>query len=159
MNNAKKTFISGLNHDASFFAHTKEDNLDALNARVISSSDGKSGSLSNIDGNRKINNLLNNKGSSVVGSLEDVLTNDIYYFVANAAGQSKIFVYKNSSSSILLVLQDSDLESGVTLGFDKDKPVTGISFIDGLLYWTGATGKEPCRINVDRGIKLHNKCH
>ena len=48
MNNAKKTFISGLNHDASFFAHTKEDNLDALNARVISSSDGKSGSLSNI---------------------------------------------------------------------------------------------------------------
>ena len=159
MNNAKKTFISGLNHDASFFAHTKEDNLDALNARVISSSDGKSGSLSNIDGNRKINNLLNNKGSSVVGSLEDALTNDIYYFVANAAGQSKIFVYKNSSSSILLVLQDSDLESGVTLGFDKDKPVTGISFIDGLLYWTGATGKEPCRINVDRGIKLHNNSY
>ena len=77
MNNAKKTFISGLNHDASFYAHTKEDNLDALNARVISSSDGKSGSLSNIDGNRKIENLLVDQNSIVVGSIEDVLTNDV----------------------------------------------------------------------------------
>ena len=161
MNNAKKTFISGLNHDASFFAHTKEDNLDALNARVISSADGKSGSLSNIDGNRKISNSLIEKDAQVVGSFEDPLTNDVYFFTVSSASSnpSKIFVYDNSANAIYLVLSDADLEIGETLGFSKTKPITGINFIDGLLYWTGADGREPCRVNVDRGIKLHHNSY
>ena len=156
MNNAKKTFISGLNADGSFFTHKKDDNVDALNARVVISSEGKSGSLSNILGNREVTNSILPTNAKVVGSFEDPNTNDIYFFVAGSI--SKIFVYKNSSNSILEVLSDADLQ-GFTLGFSSSKPVTGVFFLDGLLYWTGPDNKEPCRINVDRGIKLHNSSY
>ena len=161
MNNAKKTFISGLNHDASFFAHTREDNLDALNARVITSAEGKAGSLSNIEGNRKINNLLAEKDSRVIGSFEDPITNDVYYFTVSSASSSpsKIYVYKNSANAIYLVLSDTDLEDDAKLGFTSSKLITGIYFLDGLLYWTGSVNKEPYRINVDRGIKLHHSSY
>ena len=71
MQNSKKTFIAGLNTDDAFFAHKPDDNVDALNARVISSSEGKSGSLSNIDGNRLISNtslLVGGGDNKVVGT-------------------------------------------------------------------------------------------
>ena len=156
MNNAKKTFISGLNADASNFAHKKEDLVDALNARVILSSEGKSGSLSNITGNRLISNPYLESDSKVVGSFEDVSNNDIYYFTSSSVAD-KIFVYKNSLNAVYLVLSETDLQD-YSLGFSNN-PITGISVIDGLLYWTGGEDKEPCRINVDRGIKIHHSSY
>lgn len=156
MNNAKKTFISGLNADASNFAHKKEDLVDALNARVILSSEGKSGSLSNITGNRLISNPYLESDSKVVGSFEDVSNNDIYYFTSSSVAD-KIFVYKNSLNAVYLVLSETDLQD-YSLGFSNN-PITGISVIDGLLYWTGGQDKEPCRINVDRGIKIHHSSY
>ena len=158
MENSKKTFIAGLNSDDAFFAHKQDDNVDALNARVISSSEGKSGSLSNIVGNRLIPNpslLIGGGDDKVIGTHEDPTTNNVFYFVTKPNGYSYIFMYDASSESIYMVLSDANMESTYTLNFQELEPITAISFIDGLLYWSGVRDREPCKINVERGIKLN----
>ena len=155
MENAKKTFISGLNTDDSFFTHKPEDNLDALNVRVISSADGKSGSLAAVDGTRKIPTPTYGKGK-IIGAYEDPTTNDIFYFYKNLIlNEDYILCYKSKDETVYVVLRNSNLDQDYDLNFDKNKPITGISYIDGLLYFTGIDGREPWRINVDRGIKLN----
>lgn len=157
MENTKKTFIAGLNTDDSNFAHTGQDNLDALNARVISSSEGKSGSLSNVNGTTKIPNYQVNQDTKVIGSYEDPTTNNIFYFLINTVTSvSAIYCYKPDSENIYLVLNDNDLESSYNLNFNEDKPITGIAYIDDILYWTGVEEREPFRINVERGIAANN---
>jgi hypothetical protein len=157
MNNAKKTFISGLNADDSFFSHKKEDNLDALNARVITSKEGKAGSVSNIVGNRLITNTnIVPAGSKVIGVHEDPTTNNIFYFTTNTNGDHRIFCYDELDIKIYVVLADGDFGGTYDLNFSLTKPITGISYIDGLLYWTGPDNKEPSKINVDRGILVHD---
>ena len=161
MENSKKTFIAGINTDDSFFAHTGEDNLDALNARVISSSEGKSGSLSNVNGTTKIPNSQSfSTDTKVIGSYEDPTTNNIFYFLINTSTSGcAIYCYKPEFENIYKVLSDSNLESGYRLNFDKDKPITGIAYIDDILYWTGVEGREPFRINVERGISTNNSLY
>jgi len=157
MENTKKTFIAGLNTDDSIFAQTGQDNLDALNARVVSSAEGKAGSLSNVDGTRRIiNNQSFSQDTKVIGSYEDPTTNDIFYFLVAAYGVSAIYCYKSKLETIYKVLTDSNLSSAYRLNFNKDKPITGIAYIDDLLYWTGVDGREPFRINVERGIATNN---
>ena len=161
MENTKKTFIAGLNTDDSNFAHTGQDNLDALNARVISSSEGKSGSLSNVNGTTKIpNNQSFSSDTKVIGSYEDPTTNNIFYFLINSAtSSSAIYCYKPKLETIYKVLSDSNLESSYNLNFNKDKPITGIAYIDDILYWTGVEDREPFRINVERGIYTNNSLY
>ena len=158
MQNSKKTFIAGLNSDDSFFAHKAEDNVDALNARVISSSEGKSGSLSNIVGNRLIQNpelLFGGGDNKVIGTYEDPTTNNVFYFVTKTSGYSYIFMYDAEAEGIYKVLEDANLVGTYPLNFQVLEPITAVSFIDGLLYWSGVKDREPCRVNVERGIKLN----
>jgi hypothetical protein len=157
MENSKKTFIAGLNTDDSFFSLTGQDNLDALNARVISSSEGKSGAMSNVNGTRKIPQTQSTKNTKVIGSYEDATTNNVFYFVVNTDdNSSSIFCYKPKQENIYKVLSDSNLSSSYKLNFNVEKPITGIGYIDDILYWTGVDGREPFRINVERGIATNN---
>ena len=57
---------------------------------------------------------------------------------------------------IYVVLADGDFGGTYDLNFSLTKPITGVSYIDGLLYWTGPDNKEPSKINVDRGILVHD---
>tara|TARA_R110002049_G_scaffold76993_10_gene197333 strand:- start:5181 stop:10421 length:5241 start_codon:yes stop_codon:yes gene_type:complete len=158
MENTKKTFIAGLNTDDSKFAQTGQDNLDALNARVVTSAEGKAGSLSNVDGTRFIPNYQSfSRDTKVIGSYEDPTTNDVFYFlVVGDTGASVIYCYKSKLETIYKVLSDSNLASTYKLNFNKDKPITGVAYIDDLLYWTGVDGREPFRINVERGIATNS---
>lgn len=160
MENAKKTFISGLNSDDSIFALKQDDHINAENIRVVTSSNGKAGSVSNVDGTTSIVNGYNLQDAICIGSYEDQKTNDIYFFVieekSSANPISSIYVYKSDLNQICKVLSDANLSQDYLFGFQQDKPVTGVAVIDGLLYFTGINGKEPFRINVDRGIKLND---
>jgi hypothetical protein len=156
MENSKKTFIAGINADDSFFAHTEADNLDALNVRVVSSSEGKAGSISNVNGTRLVPNYQSFNDVKVVGSYEDSTSNNVFYFLANKNNNaSVIYCYKPKEDNIFKVLSDNNLDSTYSLNFNPDKPITGIGYIDNILYWTGVDGKEPFRINVERGIKTN----
>ena len=151
MENAKKTFIAGINTDDSFFTLKGEDNVDALNVRAVSSSEGKSGSLSDVDGTREIPNSFPFKNVKVIGSYEDPTTNDIFYFVNSSDfNYGWIFCYQQKTDTIYKVLIDGNLDPNYQFNFKDDKPITGISYIDGILYWTGVDGREPWRINVER---------
>ena len=165
MENSKKTFIAGINADDSFFAHTGQDNLDALNVRVVSSSEGKAGSISNVNGTRYIPNArdLSSK-SKCIGTYEDPTTNNVFYFIVDENSTtrykaSSIYCYKPKEDNIYKVLADSNMETSYRLGFDPEKPITGIAYIDDILYWTGIDGKEPFRINVERGIAANNSLY
>lgn len=157
MNRSKKTFLTGLNFDDSFYAHRKEDTIDALNAKVVTSDEGKAGSLSNVFGNRLVSNQFLDRFAfpKVIGTYEDSNTNDLYYFIKDD-NESYIFKYDVSDNFVYLVLRDQDFNDGYTLNFSKSKPVTGVYYVDKLLYWTGPDGREPSRINVDRAIKMHH---
>jgi len=158
MEKTKKTFIAGINTDDSIFAQTGQDNLDALNARVMSSSEGKAGSLSNVNGTTKVpNNQSFASNTKVIGSYEDPTTNNIFYFMVHGTNSSSsIYCYKAESDAIYKVLTDNNLESNYSLNFNVEKPITGIAYIDDILYWTGVDGREPFRINVERGIATNN---
>ena len=120
MENAKKTFIAGINTDDSYFAHTVQDNLDALNLRVVSSSSGKSGSVSNVEGTRKIPNTQSLNNTKVIGSYEDPTTNDIFYFLINTSTLGcAIYCYKSKLENIYRVLSDNNLDSEYRLGLHR----------------------------------------
>ena len=162
MENSKKTFIAGINADDSFFAHTGQDNLDALNVRVVSSSEGKAGSISNVNGTRYIPHSQSFPSKTkCIGTHEDPTTNNVFYFLVDDNAQtrykaSSIYCYKPKEDNIYKVLGDNNMTSSYRLGFKPDKPITGIAYIDDILYWTGVEGKEPFRINVERGIAANN---
>lgn len=165
MENSKKTFIAGINSDDSFFAHTGQDNLDALNVRVVSSSEGKAGSISNVNGTRYIPNSQDlSRKTKCIGTYEDPTTNNVFYFLVDEDSTtrykaSSIYCYKPKEDNIYKVLADSNMEASYRLGFDPDKPITGVAYIDDILYWTGVDGKEPFRINVERGIAANNSAY
>ena len=136
MENAKKTFISGLNSDDSIFALKQDDHINAENIRVVTSSSGKAGSVSNVDGTTSIVNGYNLQDAICIGSYEDQKTNDIYFFVieekSSANPISSIYVYKSDLNQICKVLSDANLSQDYLFGFQQDKPITGVAVIDGL---------------------------
>lgn len=158
----KKVFIGGVNtDDADFLIDTKQF-IGGLNIRFASSRLGDFGKIQNIEGTREITATIDNVGApavfalpsgsnTTIGSIEDPVSQRVFFFNKNGAGDHGIYVYDLLSGNIYTVLMDEDVTGG--LEFDSD--IHSIDVYGNLIYWTdGSTWQK--RINFEAGIKAYH---
>jgi hypothetical protein len=87
--------------------------------------------------------------ATCIGSLAYETNNSIYWLVASD-NLDAIYEYNESTDVLTPVIQATKTSTTVSkLGFNKEYFVTGINYINGLLFWTDNLN-PPRRINIDR---------
>lgn len=148
----KNAFIKGrMNKDLDERLVPNGEYRDAVNVEVTTSEGGEVGSSGNIG---TIRNILGHEeissGSIVipadaktVGSFVDNQNNKIYWLVASNA---KDFILEYDETNISVVICDTR-STASHLRFNKNKKITGINLIGGMLLWTDGIN-EPKSINI-----------
>jgi len=129
---------------------------DAMNIEVATSEDSDVGTVQNILGNFRVDNLpaLSTGDFKSIGAIADEKNDVLYWFVTGSdsggARIDAIIEYHNDGQvTPILVDRNSDV-----LKFDKNNIITGINIIDNLLFWTDDVN-EPKKINIDT-LKLNS---
>jgi hypothetical protein len=129
---------------------------DALNI-IVSDSDGTfstadgqhNGSAQNYLGNTLMNSSLGLSNAKCIGALSYGASNLIYWLIS-ADEADAIFEYNESLDLTTPVLKcQRDVNGKTLLNFNKQFIVTGINYINGLLFWTD-NYNPPRKINVER---------
>jgi hypothetical protein len=130
---------------------------DALNI-IVGDSDGQfvaiegsnNGSAQNYLGNTLMNSALGLTNAKCIGSLAYDAQNLIYWLVA-ADNADAIYEYNEALDLTTIVLKATKASPTTPsiLNFNKTFYVTGINYINGLLFWTD-NFNPPRRINVER---------
>jgi|TARA_R100000084_G_scaffold72122_2_gene32137 hypothetical protein len=124
---------------------------DAVNVNVTTSEEGGAGTVRNLLGNTRIDNLVPDS-MFCVGSVADERNNKLYWFVF---GEDKhaILEYDQSNNSSQIILADTpQTYSGYEpfLNF-TGKQITGINIVDNFLFWSDGDN-EPKKINISRSF-------
>lgn len=145
---------SGLNTDISPKAIDTQKNrlivnpiVDALNARYITSDNGKDFIFESVKGTVKVTNSgLPGAGvNKQIGSFEDTQNNVLVFWLYNSAGNHGVYEYSPETGAITTLIQSSFLNF-------QDNPlyrITGIGVQGDLRYWTD--GYNPQRV-INRTI-------
>ncbi len=115
---------------------------DALNLEVSSSEGSNIGTLQTILGNTQVQDLSSHLTDAVcIGSIASNEAGKIYWFITST---SKDIIAESDGSTITPVIVDT----GFNLKFDANNLITGLSYLDGVLYFTD-NFREPKQVNVD----------
>ena len=144
----RNTFTGGMDQDSDERLIAPGDYTSAVNARVVSSTGAADlGAVENVKGNTaKTGASLSGSGTNtVIGACSVPEIGKVYYFVHNsaAAADNAIVEYDESDGNTELVIKDADL------AFSTDYLITGVNYIDGMLYWTDNTN-VPRKINITK---------
>lgn len=130
---------------------------DALNI-IVGDSDGgfvaidgsNNGSAQNYLGNSLLNTSLGLTNAQCIGSISYEASNLIYWLVASDTADA-IYEYNESLGLTTIVLKATKVTPTTPsiLNFNKTFYVTGINYINGLLFWTD-NYNPPRRINIER---------
>ena len=153
-----KLFFERMDKDKSPLLFEKGDYIDAFNASLADYGGSTEGTLKPVKGNNYATYIAGaNPGGNrtIIGSVADVSRDRVYFFVKSSnAANSGIYMYNNSTNTVLSVLVSSTLNfqnvsfvkaDVVNADFRQDGTVTS------MLYFTDGVN-EPRRINVDRAI-------
>ena len=120
---------------------------EALNISVGKSESSDVGTLQNIFGNIRVDEKNRIVGAECIGYFMDNVNNCIYQFITNEGDNQtdpithQITVY-NFTTNNKTVLVEGDF-----LNFLKSKPITAITLVENLLFWTDYNN-QPRKINV-----------
>ena len=144
----KNTFTSGkMNKDLDERLVPNGQYRDAMNIEVASSDSDTVGALTNSKGNVEMNST-GIAGATCVGSVVDSENDRIIWFISGS-NTDAIVEYDLVSSDISPILVDANKNnSGAILSFSDDNYITGISVLNGILFWTDNVG-EPKKINIE----------
>jgi len=128
---------------------------DALNIIVGDSDDtfgdgSHNGVAQNYLGNTLKNSNLGLTGAQCIGALSFAPNSVIYWLIAS--NEADLIVEYNELISLTTIVLKATKSSPTTssiLNFNKDFYVTGINYINGLLFWTD-NYNPPRRINIER---------
>lgn len=156
----KKTFIGGINSDASSEAMPPGMDRYRLNVRTLSSDNGEELALETIKGNTLVSHLLPAGTNKCIGYYEDKKTGKGYGFIHNSLLSHSIIEYNQATNTIANVLVDTN---DTYLRFKTTNLITGISVVElnatnHLLYWTDnwvdpndkLTYNEPKKLNIEK---------
>ena len=148
MPEVKNSFTGGkMNKDLDERLVPKDQYRDALNIEVATSEGSDVGTVQNILGNKRIENLVGS-GFTCVGSISNERTNKLYWFLSTY-NKDMILEYdvENDITSPVLVDKKAGTQKAVLKFFGNI--ITGINIIDDLLFWSDNKG-EPKKININR---------
>ena len=131
---------------------------DALNIQVSSSNTSDEGAVENIEGNAEVRNKTYSLATGIgtlwpndflpidatcVGIIADNTTEKIYALITSSLSDA-IYEFDQPTKVISPILVDT---TGV-LKFDKDRLITGINVLEGILFFTD-NQNEPKQIDID----------
>ena len=157
----KNTFLQGkMNKDLDERLIPNGQYRDALNVEVSTSEGSDVGTVKNILGNQRVENLVGSN-FKCVGSVADEKNNKLYWFISKY-NVDAILEYDANNDIAKYVLVD--IYAGTSKAVLKffGNIITGINIIDNLLFWTDNQG-EPKKINIDTckagttGIDAHTQ--
>ena len=148
----KRTFEQGLNTDDNDFVIKPGQYRNAINMRILTSADGKTGGIENVRGNQAVGDAtaLGSGTNIVIGTYEDEKNGRTYDFVYNSEGHHVIKQYdKESDTTTILLNNDSFDKTGVNVGlnFTRSGFITGVAMVGDTLFWTDPI---PRCVNVKR---------
>ncbi len=119
---------------------------DALNIEVSTSEDSNVGTVQNILGNKRVENIVG-ENFTCVGSISDEKTNKLYWLISSYT-KDMILEYDIANDIASPVLVDTKAGTGKAVLKFFGNIITGINIIDNLLLWSDGVG-EPKKINID----------
>ena len=148
----KNNFLQGkMNKDLDERLLPNGQYRDALNVEVSTSESSDPGpgvgTVKNILGNHRVENIIDTSKFTCVGSIANEKTNKIYWFISSYDNDAIIeYDVTNDVTRPVLV----DLKGGTSNAVLKfsGNIITGINIIDNLLFWTD-NNSEPKKININ----------
>ena len=144
----KNTFLQGkMNKDLDERLLPNGQYRDAVNIEVSTSESSDVGTVKNILGNHRIENIIDTDKFTCVGSVANEKTNKLYWFISSYDVDAIVeYDVVNDVTKPVLV----DTKGGTFNAVLKftGNIVTGINIIDDLLFWTDNNG-EPKKINIE----------
>ena len=131
---------------------------DAMNVQVSTSEESEVGTVQNILGNTRVEDIVNVSNASCVGAIADEKNDVLYWFITSPDVDAIIEYRDDGVVTPVLVDRNKDV-----LKFDPLNIITGINIIDNLLFWTDDIN-EPKKINIDafklnpssNGLNVHS---
>ena len=119
-----------------------------VNTSDQSSSESGLGVITNVKGNKSVEDLMPSGNFKTIASISDEKNNKIYWLVS---GENKDFICEYDSDIDLASLVAVDTNKQNKKAFLKfpNKKVTGINIVDNFLIWTD-NNNEPKKINIKR---------
>ena len=161
----KNTFTQGkMNKDFDERLIPNGQYRDAMNIQVSTSDESDVGSVQNILGNKKVENLIPGSGLRCICTIADEKNDKLYWFLngfyspaqdGSGSNINAIVEYHKDGAITQVVVDTKANTSEAVLNF-PGKIITGVNIIDNLLFWTD-NHSEPKKINIDRckqGTKL-----
>jgi hypothetical protein len=144
----KNTFQSGImNKDLDERLVPNGQFRDAMNVQVATSEESSVGTVQNILGNSRFEDVVTGEEFKCVGGIADEKNNCLYWFVTSPTVDAIIEYHDNTTVTPILVDTFVGTDKAV-LKFDSQNLITGINIIDNLLFWTD-NSNEPRKINID----------
>ena len=143
----KNTFLQGkMNKDLDERLIPNGQYRDAINVEVATAEDSDIGTVKNILGNHRVEELVG-VGFTCVGSIADEKTNKLYWFISSYE-KDVILEYDSVNDITLPVVVDLNAGNFKAVLKFSGNIITGINIIDNLLFWTD-NNSEPKKINID----------
>ncbi len=149
----RRNFASGkMNKDVDERILPDGEYRDGLNITVGSSESSNIGAVQNVLGNEAISNIAIITGTptnpKVIGAVA-VESPRLIYWMMTSDTYDAIFELDVESGNVYKVFKSTKVSGVSQLNFDQTYLITGINYINGMLFWTDNNG-QPRRINVAR---------
>lgn len=115
---------------------------DAFNVRITDYANGNSLAISNVKGNTQISYSLPTGHNYVIGSYDDKLGKNVYYFVYNSENTHSILKYDYTNNVVEKVLQGA-------LGFSLIYFIDSVTLLDNRFLIYTDNNKEPRWVDLD----------
>ena len=147
----KNNFLQGkMNKDLDERLIPNGQYRDAVNVEVSTAEDSSVGTVKNILGNKRVEDVVPN-GYQCVGSISNEKTNKVYWFVSSYS-KDAIIEYDVENDIVNHVLVDAYAGTSRAVLMFSGNIITGINIIDDLLFWTD-NNSNPKKINIKECIK------
>ena len=143
----KNNFLQGkMNKDLDERLIPNGQYRDAWNVEVSTAEDAGVGTVKNILGNKRIEDIIPSE-FKCIGSIADEKTNKLYWFVTTYE-KDAIIEYDAENDIVSPVVVDLNAGNYKAVLKFSGNIITGINIIDNLLFWTDDRS-DPKKINID----------
>jgi hypothetical protein len=142
----KISFLKGLDKDSDI-RYLQNAYRDAYNVRITDYQSGNKLTLSNVKGNTEIDYSLPDGHNIAIGSYDDKVNKNVYYFVYNSEKNHIILKYDYQANDISLVLRDTAGRD--ELAFSVDYYITSVALLDNRFLIYTDDNSEPRWIDLD----------
>lgn len=138
----KISFLKGLDKDSDI-RYLQNAYRDAYNVRITDYKSGNKLTIVNAKGNTEKEYSLPSGHNFVIGSFDDKVNKNVYYFVFNNENNHSILKYDYKLDVV------SEVLTGLGLGFTEENKITSVALLDNRFLIYTDNNKEPRQVDLD----------